>query len=575
MRKALGLILAVFVISSFALAQQNNQVMERRQAPPGTAPQSETKKKISPEQRERAMQLLDGAAAGAAGLDSGSRAYTLLQVARVYQATDKKKAVELLEQAMTSASEVGRENDRLKQVSSRLQQEVLKTMVPLAPEKVDDLLVQLDARGREQVLQALLDYYEREKKMDRALEVVYRMGAEGEIPYYAAGKIMEKMKPEQAAEKQQLFTAALASYRDHDHSGNARFDNAGFPELITKFSKDVPASLIHQAIDVVLDATKKDSEKDAKDSGGGVTFSIASAQGAVQMNSVYQYRLFQLVPVLRTIDPEEADRLLKEQSDVQTLLAKYPQGMNSVAPERGDGPGGGGGASFMMTNGAGGRGPGSGGGGPRRGPGGPDAPSPMEMQKAAKIGEDAEKHPQDALASAASLQDVRIRAGAYMSIAQVSWKKQPGVASQALDKAAETIDKLDGEQQAMMYQDVVRLYMRMGETDDAKKYIEKGIASASKIYKDDENPDDPNQAPKAYWPSVAGWRSMLSLASEISPLWASTLLKEIPDDEARTLGQLSIATALLQAQAPMTEIMSFTKDGGKMMMMVNDRGSDQ
>jgi hypothetical protein len=199
----------------------------------------------------------------------------------------------------------------------------------------------------------------------------------------------------------------------------------------------------------------------------------------------------------------------------------------------------------------------------------------MEMQKAAKIGEDAEKHPQDALASAASLQDVRIRAGAYMSIAQVSWKKQPGVASQALDKAAETIDKLDGEQQAMMYQDVVRLYMRMGETDDAKKYIEKGIASASKIYKDDENPDDPNQAPKAYWPSVAGWRSMLSLASEISPLWASTLLKEIPDDEARTLGQLSIATALLQAQAPMTEIMSFTKDGGKMMMMVNDRGSDQ
>jgi hypothetical protein len=64
------------------------------------------------------------------------------------------------------------------------------------------------------------------------------------------------------------------------------------------------------------------------------------------------------------------------------------------------------------------------------------------------------------------------------------------------------------------------------------------------------------------------------VASDISPLWASTLLKEIPDDEARTLGQLSIATALLQSQAPMTEIMTFTKDGAK-MMMVNDRNSDQ
>jgi hypothetical protein len=53
------------------------------------------------------------------------------------------------------------------------------------------------------------------------------------------------------------------------------------------------------------------------------------------------------------------------------------------------------------------------------------------------------------------------------------------------------------------------------------------------------------------------------------------LLKEIPDEEARTLGQLGIATALLQAEAPRTEIMTFTKEGARMMITASGRDSDQ
>jgi hypothetical protein len=109
----------------------------------------------------------------------------------------------------------------------------------------------------------------------------------------------------------------------------------------------------------------------------------------------------------------------------------------------------------------------------------------------------------------------------------------------------------------------------MGETDDAKKYIEKGMDAAAKIFKTDTNADDPNQAPKAYWPSVVGWKSMLSQASEISPLWAAGLLKEIPDDEARALAQLGIATSLLQTEGSSTEIMTVTKDREGMMVMGN------
>lgn len=561
MRRLLGLILAVIFVSSFAFSQDKQMVQrqEQQQARPEGQAASE-KKQLTAEQRQRAMQLLEGAEAGARSLDPGSRAYALMQVAKVYQSTDKKKALELLDEAMTAAGEVAQQNEKLKRIGSQLQEQVLKAIVPLSPEKADEYLTQLDARGREQVLQALLDYYQREKKMDHAIQLVYRMSAEGEMPYGAASKIMEEMKPEQAAEKQQLFTAALASYQDHDHS-QAFGGNGDFPDMIVRFSKDLPAGLVHQAIDAVLDSAKATAEKQSQSS-QPMVISIASSQGAVQMNSMYQYRLFQLLPVLRPIDPEEADKLLKEQTDVQTLLAKYPQGMNSVAPDEGKG----------MTNTSFTFSPRGGGGAP--GPGGrrEGFPSPLEMQKAAKINEDAEKHPQDALANTASLQNDGLRANTYIQIAQITWKKQRSVAEQALSKAADAIDKLEGDRQLMQYPALARLYSRMGETDDAKKYIEKGMDAAAKIFKTDSNADDPNQAPKAYWPSVVGWKSMLSLAADISPLWAAGLLKEIPDDEARALAQLGIATSLLQAQGSATEIMTVTKDRNSMMIMGN---SDQ
>jgi tetratricopeptide (TPR) repeat protein len=559
------LVLTLAVLSSFTLAYAQEAQVVQRQAQQVRIDSSQPEaQKLTPEQRERAMQLLEGAAAGARSLDPGSRAYALMQVARVYASIDKKKAIELLDEAITAAGEVARENDRLKRVGSDLQEQVLKAMVPLAPEKASEYVLQLDGRAREQVLQALVDYYQQQKKTDRALELVYRTGAEGEIPYGAAAKIMETMTPEQASEKQQLFTAALASYQDHDHAdGGVSIGNDDFADMIVRFQKDLPPGLVHQAIDAVLDSARKRAEKQSGDA-QPMTISIASAQGAVQMNSLYQYRLFQLLPVLRTIDPQQADKLLKEQTDVQTLLAKYPQGMNSVAPDRSDaGPGRPSNMSMMVNSGGGG-------GAPNRSGPRPGAMNPLEMQKAAKIAEDAEKHPQDALANAASLQSDQVRLGAYMSIAQVTWKKQPSIARQALAKAADAIDKLEGDPQLIQYANLARFYMRLGETEDAKKYIEKGMDASARVFKADSNADDPNQAPKAYWPSVAGWKSLLSLGSQISPLWAATLLKEIPDDEARTLAQLGIATALLQAEPSMTEIMTVTKGRDTMMIMGND-----
>ncbi len=560
MRKLVG---ALFLISLSSLlwaqavapkqSNTNTNVVSRE--PRTTAPARESAPKLTNEQRERAMQLLEGAEAGARGLDPASRAFALIQIARAYQAVDKKKAIELLEDALVAAKTVGQDDDRFKMLGSRLQQQAVSALVPLAPDKADELLPQLSPRSREQVFNSLLDYYEREKKMDHAVDMLYQLGQDAEMPYGSAMRVMQKLGPDQQSEKQQLFTVCLSSFQNHESGQEMRFGAGDFPSMIEEFYKELPAALVHQAIDAVLDRARAAAEKESKD--GPTSISIASSKGAVQFNSMYNYHLFQLLPILKTIDPAEAERLSKEQNDVQTLLAKYPQGMQSVSGG-GNGPGADN-TSYRISSGK----P-SGSGAPE------DGDNLMEVQREAQITRDAEEHPQDALANAATLQTPHLKTAAYVSIARSAMKKNPSVARQALQKAVDSLDKLPGEAQAMSTGEIARLYLQMKDEDSAKKVIEQGVAATDKIYRADINPDDPNKAPKAYWASTASWRSMLSLASQISPAWAATLLKDIPDEEIKTLVQLGVATALLQTQSPQVEIMSYTREGGRMMIMNNE-----
>jgi len=60
------------------------------------------------------------------------------------------------------------------------------------------------------------------------------------------------------------------------------------------------------------------------------------------------------------------------------------------------------------------------------------------------------------------------------------------------------------------------------------------------------------------------------LAAQISPSWATTMLKEVPDDDVRALGQLGIASEMLQTGSKTTEVMSFNKEGERMMVMSNE-----
>lgn len=544
-------ILAVFVLVPLLAFAQADTQQQQIQARPSAAGEQPEKPKPSKEQLERGHQMLERAEASANGMEGGMRAYGLLQVANAYALTDKQKAMSLLDEAL-AATHVLDSDDSQKRTRDDLQEEILRAMVPLDPTKADSLLDQLDAPTRGSVLNALLDHFAKENDWDRAIGIIYRIAPEQEVPYAAVGNIMKKLPDERSGDRVQLFSTALTSYKDHSASaGSMAFGGSDFPSLILSTWKTLPRETVLEAINAVLDGSKKP----AQDSSGQpqpLAVSMASANGAVEFNSVYEFRLFQLLPVLKQLDASKADELLKQDQAVKAALNQYPEGMRSISPNsNGPGQGGQGAMTSMMVGPPRGTNPG---GGPQRGPA-----SPALMQVVAKILQDAAKHPDEALANAGSIPDPRMRVQAFMGIARASAKEHASVAREALEKVVEGMADLPLTQQTMMVGDVAGLYLQMGDTDSAKKVIENGMTLAEKAYKEDTNADDPNKALEAYWPSAAAYRSLLRLAAKISPTWSLDLLKNISDPNMKGIGQIALAQAWLDVSPGATTIITQSK----------------
>jgi tetratricopeptide (TPR) repeat protein len=542
--------MALVVLAAATLCYGQHQTQVEVGMRPGSSRDAEPARKATPEQLERGRQMLQLAEVQAAGLEGGMRSYALLQVARAYQPTDKKKALALLEDALAATRAI--DDDNLK-TRFQLQKQILQEMVPLAPQRVDELLTQVEPQARASVLSSLLQYYEKQKELGHAVEVLYRIAQESEMPYGAALRVMQALPPERAADAQQLFAVSLASFQDRKRDG-ACMGDCDFVPLILRFWNRLPKEAVLDAIHAVL--------KDARDRGQKGSFSMASDQGAVAFNSQYEFRLFQVLPVLRQLDESEAKKLLEEFQQVQTLLAKYPQGTDSLqppdAPEGGRDRRPGSSTSFMVSS----DGPGGGG---RQGPG-PQMPAPLEMQQVSKIAAEAEKHPRDALAMCAGISNPGLRSQALLMIARSTWKNDSSIAREALQKFIELTPKLEIAQQVMSLSTAANIYLNMGETDNAKGVIEKGLAAAETAYKKDSNADDPNKALKAYWPSAEAYRGMLRLAVRISPVWAANLAKEISDPEMKVVAQIAMAASLLDIPTGSTMIMNANKQGTNMSM---------
>ena len=540
---------AGLALAAASYGQEQRQMEMSVGGPPPASPRQAEPRKMTPEQLKRGRQWMELAEAQAKGLDGGMRAYAELQIAKSLPASEKAHALELLEDALTAtrAMEEDQGERGAQQTRDNLQRRILEAMVPLAPERADELLTTLEPRGREFVLRSLLAYYRKTKQSDHAMEMVYRISAEREFPYNAGAEMMRELPKEKRGDLQQMFTTALESYKNHKHEG-ITFGTGDFPSMIVEFQPQLSPDLVKQAIAEVL----RQAQDPEQGNNEPQNIQVASAQGSVAMSSMYDYRLFQLMPALRAVDPDEAERLLKKNREVAGMLEKYPNGAGDLMQQGARGGRGSGGAVTMF------------GAGP--GPGGRGMPDREEMARAQKIIADAEAHPQDALANVATLTSVDMKANALEGIARATVKKNVSVAKSALKQLVDLMPQLEAQSQVLRLSAIAGMYREMGEPAEARKVIEKGLETAAKLYKEDTDADDPNKALEAYWPSANAYMGLLRVAAELDPNWALEQVKELPDDPLKTLARIAMANALLGQPVGQIMVVNAKKGGTNMMM---------
>jgi hypothetical protein len=99
----------------------------------------------------------------------------------------------------------------------------------------------------------------------------------------------------------------------------------------------------------------------------------------------------------------------------------------------------------------------------------------------------------------------------------------------------------------------------MDDVDLALKLFRSGMEQADRLRSEDADPDDPNIAIKALWPSVCAYRRLILAASQISPQTALERVQEIKDPEILLLLEVKLAIMKLGAHADQSSVMVHKK----------------
>jgi hypothetical protein len=501
------------------------------------------------------------------------RSVVLWQASQGYDRIDSSRRVPLLNDAFRAAVSIPDDNPDIPcfmkpdECHSKpwLETQILSLLTSLAPEQNDELLAQAEPEVRHVIVGLIISRDVRKGNLDHADQLLHRVAEEKDFPYDAAAQLMVSLPPTKASERVVLFTLAMNNFQSFGKDQLMRSEDLG--TFIVRFANDVPAPTVFEAIDLVLKQAKEIDEGDEKPQ-----MSLGSRKGSVVL-SYYEYRLFELLPVLEELDPSRAESLLKEHQQAAAALKQYPSGMASLDPTLRDTP-----LSedeerhrdFMSI-------------GMRNNPTPAEAASDQAMdrwyqqvqeQTTAAL-ELMRTDPKQALSIAMTIplwgplgpRSYSPRAQTLGMIAAGTSKKDPDIAGKALDAIQEVADQVSPNQAGRLLTQTADAYINMGEPKRAEKVLQQGMKIAQKLYEDDVDSSNPNLAMKAKWPSTGLWRKLVMLGAKISPDLGGQLMAEIPDPEIRVLQKVSYANALLGGNDYFPHFLVWHKDGSHNSMM--------
>jgi len=553
--------LALFMAS--ALNAQDNRTRSIPSSPTGETLLAGADRKFTPHQK-LGLRLLSLAESEAAGAQPDIQAFVLWQASHGYRQIDPARADSLLKHAFQVTFSIAKATDRCMSPAEFcgpkywLQKEILQDMIAQSKEirQIEPLLASAEPEVRMIVGQNLFHRYIKEKNFERARYLLYQMAEENEyFCYGCAADLMEAIPRNESHEKLAIFSQAFRGYREHPKEKYPSLDD--FAMLILRSWKDLPPSVVVEASDEVMDRAKE-ADKEQQNARVG----ISANKGRVDFASVYQFRLYQLIPVLQQLDKPRAESLLRENRELQGTFERYPEGLASMnalpnpdSRPKGDLP-------RILSIGS------------------TDATqSDLEdvrrdiARRQQLVLSEAKTDPKQALSDAMSLpldlgpeSDFSPRIYALTSLARIAASKDPAVSVAAVGSIRKTAENMPIGRQAATLADLPEIYLELGEEPEARDALKKLGKIAADLYNHDSDLDDPNQAFKGMWPSANLWRRCIAVAAKLSPNLSEEMIQDIPDPDLRAFETITLANSLLGVNVASLSIIEKHKNGVRASM---------
>ena len=470
---------------------------------------------------EKARELLEKAAITAGAAQPEMHAVTMMYFGGAWRKLDKKQAVGYLRQAFTAAGALP-EGD----AGPKLQAEVIKTAARVDLNEACGLLRGMNAsEARNSAADNVVDALIGERDFDKAVEVLALTPANAGYPFEAALRLFEAL-PKDDSRRVIVFGNAASAYR--------RAPGDGFRTLLAKHWQEVPREMAQAALAPVVNAIR-DREDDA-DTGE----SLETPKGTLKLGSRKSMELFELLPVLRALDPARAKEVLAQRADLRAAAELYPEGRHAIGSDgvlrteqRKDGAG----SSFQSSD--------------------FEVLPPLSMiagndlakmqegirafMEAVEKAEEAlavfEKDRSRALSLAGDIAVPVVRAELLLRFA--------GEMPELLAKCASVIAEMpEAGDRVMPLLTLAELEHKRKNEEAAWEALERALAGVGEAYRSDTNADLPNRAPRVFWPSTLGCRRVVWQAAKLFGTRTEALFAELPGD-LLMLAQIELASTLL------------------------------
>ena len=456
---------------------------------------------------QSAKELLRTASEMISTASPGVQVQALLELALLYQDSDKKKTLEMLEQAMSAAG------------TGALQARVVCTAADIDVDMAIDMVTTVPVQDRSEALERIVTALVAQKRLDRAFEVLEQSAGPSAYPYRAVDHLISKLG-EDDPRRQSLFASATAAL-----TPNVR--TTDYARLLAHQWRTLPRPLVDGAVTKLVNIIL-DEKSDV-----AIIGTLSSSLGSVSFNNDSDYQLFDIMHILQAADPKKATELKEKRPALAAALDKFPEGRLSMKASDSD---------SISTN--------------RRSG---DKKAVEDLQAAAKMQLLAlsEAKAQEALAlarkdvqlgvsRAADVADPYLKANALVDIAQLAAAKDPATAKSVIGQAIAAMKGIkEPDATAGLWAAVASAATEAKDEEMAKDAIDKGLAACAALYKLDANADDPNEAPREYWPSMQHYRNLLFKAAKLYGMETGLLLVKVNDPDLQLMGRIEIARSLM------------------------------